>query len=425
MKKILIFLFCVSCVLNNALGVVHDLVSLSDINIAKGEKIDFASVINGVSIAGETGEVVVNFPDTSILADGIHQLVFTVLTFSGKSSTRTVNLTVGNGGNLTGVPQFTNISNVTFKKGSMLNLKKDVIALDSSGENIQYSTNIRFPEHLSEGLHKIYYTAIDKSGKSAVQSCEVTVESVTDKLRKVQWARLGDFLYTKYFEPSRLTPYMKTDSNGNITSKIIKTFSYSPVLNAVTAEIFYNDIKYDQLAFPVSPIKLESLMARMFLLLNELQHNRFLWIDKSMIVVQVAMRGSIDRSGVSENTYFKDRGFHSIRIPVSIFKKKNFITYIFKAFNDLATLPTVIKRRNDGKGYIVHKLLDGKDDNITILFIEDMREDYYPHFKADFKSGIITLEENVDLNMLQDEFDSNWERFENMDFGRFTEPALP
>jgi len=424
MKKILVVLFCISCVLSDSIGAVHDLVSLSDITISQGESLDFSTVIDGVTLDGETAEISVNFPDTSILADGIHKLVFTALTFSGKSRTRSVNLNVGIGGNQTGVPQFANISDATFKKGSMFNLRENVIAVDSGGANVPFSTNITFPEHLTEGLHRIYYTAIDKSGKSAVQSCEVTVESVSEKVRKVQWARLGDFLYTKYFEPSRLTPYMKTDSNGNITSKVIKTFSYSPVLNAITAEIFYNNIEYDQLAFPVSPIKLESLAARMFLLLNELRHNRFLWLDKDMIIFQIAMRGSINRSGIDKNKYFKDRGFHSVRIPVSIFKKKNFITYIFKAFQDLATPPSVIKRRNDGKGYIVHKLLDGQGQDITILFIEDMREGYYPEFKSDFKNGLITLEENADMNILQSEFDLNWKRFEDMEFGRFSDPAL-
>jgi len=402
---------------------VHSLADINPISIAKGELLDYATVVDNVKINGEDAVVSVNLPNTSLLAEGHHKLVFTALTFSGVTETQEVDLNVGNSNPLSNVPVITGVADHAFSEGRLFCLAKAVSASSSTGAKLQVSVNIQYPEHLDPGVHKIYYTAVDKDGKSATKAGSVTVSPVTDSIKKAEWARLGGFLYEKYFEPSRLDPYMKKDANGNVTTKIFKTFSYSPTLHGITAELFYLDIKYDQLSIDPFPIKIEPLMGRMFLLLRELHHHRFLWKQRKMIIVQIAMRGTLDRAG--QTAYTKDRGIHSFRIPVSIFKKDNFDKYLVEALEGLESMPTKIFARTDGKGHLSHKLYDDSATGIKILFLEDLREGYYGAFKADWQAGNVTFEENFNVQMFKDEYNAVKNRFKSWDFGYYTNPVLP
>jgi hypothetical protein len=403
---------------------VHSLNELQPITINKGELLDYSTVISGVKINGEDAEIIVNLPNTSILAEGQHKLVVTAMTFSGYTETKETELNVGNSNSLSNPPQFTGVADHTFSEGELFRPAKDVAAVSGDGKKLKVAVNIKYPEHLAPGTHDIYFTAVDKNGVSSSEHALLTVNPVSDSLRKMEWARLGAFLYDKYIEPSRLDPYMKKDADGNITTNIFKAFSYSPTLHGITAELFYKDVKYDQLSFDALPIKIEPLMARVMMILKELHHHRFLWKDQQLVIVQVALRGTLDRSG--ETAYTKDRGIHAFRIPVSVFRKDNYQTYLTAALQGLSDMETKIVSRSDGKGFLTHKLYDDSDGTgIKIMYLQDLREGYYGAYKTEWQNGNVTFEENFNMQMYQNELDTLNARFKNWDFGCFTNPALP
>jgi hypothetical protein len=424
MKK-LIFLSVIAVICPFLLkGQVHSLNGIQPISISQGELLDYSTVINNVKLNGEDAEIIVNLPNTSILSAGQHKLVFTAMTFSGYTETKETDLNVGNSNPLNDIPQFTGVGDHTFSEGELFRPAKAVSATSKSGKKLQVYINVQYPEHLAPGTHDIYFTAIDENGKSATEKANATVNAVSDSTKKLEWARLGSFLYDKYFEPARLDPYMKKDGNGNLNTKIFKTFSYSPTLHGITAELFYLDVKYDQLAFDSIPIKIEPLMARMMMLLKELHHHRFLWKHLQVVIVQVALRGTLARSG--ETAYTKDRGVHAFRIPVSIFKKENYQTYFTAALQGLADMETKIFSRSDGKGFLTHKLYDDSAvSGIKIMYLQDLREGYYGAYKTEWQNGNVTFEENFDMQMYKDELNALITKFNNWDFGYFNNPSLP
>jgi hypothetical protein len=403
-------------------GQVHSLSDLQPVTINKGELLDYSTVINDVKLNGEDAEITVNLPNTSVLAEGQHKLVVTAMTFSGYTETKETELNVGNTNPLSDLPAITGAADHTFSEGELFRPALDVKAVSSSGKELEISANIKFPEHLAPGTHNYYLTAVDDEGRSATEKTVLTVEGVSDKIRKAEWARLGAFLYKKYVEPSRLQPYMKYNDDGTMKTKVFKTFSYSPTLHGITAEFFYHDVKYDQLSFDPIPIKVEPLMARMMMILKELHHHRFLWKDQQLVIVQVALTGTLDRQ---DTNYLKDRGVHAFRIPVSIFRKTNYQTYLTEALQNLSDMKTEIVPRSDGKGYLSHKLYEDGDTGIKIMFLQDLREWYYGAYQEDWQNGIVTFEENFDIKMYKDELDTLTERFSRREFGCFTNPVLP
>ena len=387
---------------------------LSDLSIALGEQVDFSSIIDGVILDGEPATVTPNFPDTSILASGRHLLVYTAMTFSGEMTTKAVNLDVENATPLNDPPTISGVANHTFSQGRLFDLLKGVSANSIAGEPLVCTANIPYPEHLALGTNTIYFTTVDVDGKSAVASATLTVLPIEEKFRKAEWARLGNFLYEKYFEPARLTPYMREDI------KIIKSFSYSPTEHGIVADIAYHNVEFDMLSFDPIPMKVEPLTARMLLLLRELHHHRYLWQDQEKIIFEIATRGV--QSGTGN---IKERGLYSVYIPVDVFKEDDFDQTIIAALQSLSEMPTTLTGRVDGKGKISHKLYEDPTSGIKILFMVDLVEGFASNYNTQWYNGEVTLEENFDIDMLKSEYTAVCQRFDRHEFGCFTNPKLP
>jgi hypothetical protein len=387
---------------------------LGELNIAPGERVDFSTIVGTVSVDGEPAEVAPNFPDTSVLVPGRHTLVYTAMTFGGKTATKQTFLNVGGTDPLAGVPVMTGVAARTFSQGRIFDLLKGVEARSAGGEPLVCRTSIPYPEHLAPGEHTVHFTAVDGDGKSAVASATVTVLPVDETTRKAEWARLGNFLYEKYFEPARLAPYL---GDG---AKTIKTFSYSTTEPGIVADVAFRGAEFDMLTFDPVPMKIEPLCARMLLLLKELRHHRYLWLDQEKVVFAVELRGKQQGSGD-----MKERGIYSVHIPADVFKKETFDEDVIAAFQALSAMPTDLKGRTDGKGKISRKLYDDAATGIKILFMEDLIEGFASNYNTRWRNGEVTLEENFDSTMLGSEYEAVTARFARGEFGRFTNPKLP
>ena len=402
--------FCISTA--SALPVTN-IANLSEITISEGEQVDYSAITGSITVDGEEAAVTPNLPDTSILSNGRHKLVYSAITFSGKTANKETWLNVGSSAPQQNTPSISGVSNHSFVLGRIYDLMLHVEARSYTNEPLVCTQSIQFPEHLAVGSHTAYFTTIDSDGNSAVTNATLTVIPIDNKFRRAEWALLGNALYDKYFEPSRLATYLGTKGTT------MKSFSYAPALNAIVADIAFRNVEFDMLSFDAVPMKIEPLTARMLLLLRELHHHRSLWIDQEFIIFEVELRGK--QSGSSNS---KERGIYSAYIPVDIFKLDNFDQYVLNSLKKLSQMPTSLKSRTDGKGKISHKLYESAT-GIKILFMEDLIEGFASDYNTRWKNGQVTLEENFDYDMLVDEYNAQVDRFNNLEFGRFTNPSLP
>ncbi len=398
-------------------AMVTNLVDLTPLTIALGESVDFSTFVDTVQVGGKSAKVSVNFSDTSQLAEGRHALVYTAMTFDGLTQVLETTLDVSTTNAWVDAPIFSGLEDTLFSRGRLLNLRAVAYAEAASGKRLAYGVSVEYPEHLAPGIHAVYYTAIDENGKSAVEKISLTVDPVTDEIRRLEWARLGKHLYAKYFEPTRYTPYIDDPDTA------FKIFSYSPTESSITADLTFREVYYDALSFYAFPVKIEPMTARMLLLLKELQHHRYLWIDQDKIMIGIAQRGFLVRSGQPNRR--KDRGIYSLRIPVDIFKKETFDYDVGVALRRLAELPVDLYARSDGKGNISHKLYTDPDSGIEVLFMVDLEAGYVAAYLSEHSAGTVTFEENFDYDQFQNKYDQEIIRLNNGEFGRFNNPKLP
>ena len=394
-----------------------NLADLTPLSIALGEQVDFSALTDSVQIGGKPAEVHANFTHTSRLAPGRHTLVYTAMTFDGVTQVLETTLDVSGMSALVDAPSFAGLTNVVFSQGRLFNLRAAARADAASGEKLPYAVSVEFPEHLAPGVHAVYYTAIDENGKSTTEKVNVTINPVSDAIKRLEWARLGKHLYAKYFKPARYASYIDNQDTA------FKVFSYSPTESAITADLTFREVSYDALSFSAIPIKIEPLTARMILLLKELHHHRYLWIDQEKIMVGVVQRGFLARAGNPRRR--KDRGIYSMRIPIEIFKKADFDQDVSEALRKLSELPVDLRNRSDWKGNISHKLYTDPNTGIVTLFMVDLEQSYVAAYLSFYNAGQVTFEENFNYTMFKNEFDQGVAQLNNGEFGRFTNPKLP
>jgi len=413
---IAVFILYICLISSAAFSQVHNLNQIQPLHISQGESIVVADIVNNVTVNGDDAVVSVNYADTSILASGRHEIVFTAMTFSGETECFETTLDVDNSNTQTNIPTIQGLKNYEISQGKILDLKLHCEALDSSNKTIAVSTNISYPEHLSEGVHSVYYTAVDSIGHSCVKKITVTVNGVPMKYRRYEWAELGKHLYNKYFEPTRY----ENDVDG-----VYSYFIYN-VPNSTEPGIqilmFFENTKYDYFSFDIAPLKIEALMARLMLLLKELRHHRYLWIDQPQVVISLSefMPFQITDSNGKIQDVHKDRGIYGLTIPKSVLMKEDFDVYLsetLKAMSDQAM--------NEPTRRIRHHMFFDPSNGIKILYYQMHSGTLWDEYKARVESGEVTIEENYDFDLFKNEYNLCKSRFDSGEFGRFTNPKAP
>jgi hypothetical protein len=396
---------------------VTNLNDLSSINISHGETVNFSQIVSNITLNGEAATVTANFSDTSMLAPGRHRLIYTALTLNGQTAVKTTFLNVDNAADQTQHPVISGVTNCTFTESRRFDMLRTTTAYSQSAIPLVCRTSIPYPEQLAPGSHTLYYTAIDTNGNSTVTNANITILPLSDKLRRAEWNRLGKALYQKYFEPSRLSPYFTNKT------KVYSVFIYgeADTLPGISAHISFRDISFDMTALGQHPMKIEALTARMTALLKELQHHRRLWFDQPYITFAIDLRGSQSGSGET-----KERGLYSVRIPNSIFQRTDFDELLAAA---LKAMPhaTLRNRTDPGKlrGRVSHNLYEDPNSHIRILFEEDLIDGFAWNFNTQQQNGAVTLEEFFDADLYTAAYAPIKIRFNNGDFGAFTDPILP
>jgi hypothetical protein len=395
---------------------VHELNLIQPVHIAEGETLNISDIVDQVMIDGENTVVSINYPDTSVLASGRHTLVFTAETFTGKTECFETTLDVGNSDPLRNIPVIRGIENYHISCGKLLDLKLNCEAFDSNNNPIEVFTNITSPEHLSPGIHSIYYTAVDSDGKSCVEKITLTADEVPMNYRRYEWAELGRHLYNKYFEPERY----ENDLDGAYPYFIYSTpDSTEPGIQIL---MFFENTRYDYFSFDSAPLKIESLMARLILLLKELRHHRYLWIDQPQIVISLSefMPFQITDSAGKIQDVHKDRGIYGLTIPKSVFMKSNFDKYVSDTLKRMSEQPL-----NEPTRRIRHHMFLDNSTGIKVLYYQMHSGTLFDEYKTRIESGEVTIEENFDYNMFLNEYNQCKIRFISGEFGRFTNPKAP
>jgi hypothetical protein len=416
-KRLQISIPAFICIAGNTLiAAVTNLNDLGAMNISQGETVIFSQIVSNVTLNGETAAVTANFNDTSLLATGQHRLVYTAITLSGQTAVKTTFLNVNNASLQTQHPLISGITNRTFTESRRFDMLRTISARSQSGIPLVCRTSIPWPEQLAPGSHSIYYTTIDHNGYSSVTNCSISILPLADKFRRAEWNRLGKDLYQKYFEPSHLAPYFTNKT------KVYSVFVYgeSDTIPGISAHISFRNISFDMLSFGQHPMKIEALTARMTALLKELRHHRRLWFDQPYITFAVDLRGTQAGSGET-----KARGLYSVRIPNSIFQRNDFDDLLAAAF--ISMPHATLRNRTDTKvkGMVSHNLYEDPNSHIRILFEEDLVEYFAWNFKARWKNGEVTLEEFFDADLYTTAYAPVKKRFDNGDFGAFSDPILP
>jgi len=415
----MIFKFCLSALILFLTSTIYaQVTSLQDIQpltIVKGEVLNVKDIVDNVKINDEIAEVSINFSDTSVLCSGHHKIVFTAITFSGFVETFETALNVDNSTVFSDAPQFEGLKDYTISRGKMLDLKLFVGAKNVNNKLIPYFTNITYPEHLSPGDYNIYYTAVDSLGKSNVEKIKLTVNPVEEKIRRIEWARFGKYLYKKYFQPQRYI----NDVDG-----VYPYFSYNVPYSTepgLDIMMFFENVRYDYFSFESAPLKLESLTARLFLLLKELQHNRYLWIDQPQIIISLSefMPFTIQNSDGKEFDVHKDRGLYGLAIPKMIFMKNDFDSILLDVF-DRMKLQTL----NEPTRRIRHKMYFDSETGIKILYYQMHSGTLYDIYKDRIIAGEVNNEDDFDNIMLRNDYMQCLEMLKNGDFGRFSNPKV-
>jgi len=388
---------------------------LGPLSIAQGERVVFSNVVDEVVLSGgESARVTANFSDTSLLAPGRHVLVYSAISFTGRTETVTTTLDVDGTNALSGVPVFSGLSDRSMPQGTVAQLKRGVEVHAAGGDPLDFSVSVSYPEHLCPGTHSVFYTAVDENGISFVTNVSVMISAVDEKTRRIEWARLGSALYEKYFEPARLDPYMTSGA------KVMKNFVYSETATGLVAEVVFRGLEYDQTTLETLPIQLEPLMARMMGLLRELKHHRFFWADQSNVVF------GVDVYGVHEGaSYERARGIYSCYVPRDVFKRADALERIVEAFENLANLGASYKGMPSGKGLCSHAFYEDPSTGIKLVFIAFMKEGYPSTWRSRYADGTVDLEENFNMGRFLPEYLEESRRFESGDFGRFTNPQMP
>jgi hypothetical protein len=420
--KFILVLLAALCI-SSVNAQVHTFSDLRDINISQGESLILSGIITDVKIDGEDASVSVNFPDTSVLSSGHHDLVFTAVTFSGKTETKVVSLIVDKDAPLSSEPSISGSVDLSMTEGDRFNLLRNVSAVDSSGKNIPVFVSLKYPEHLNPGLHDIYYTAVDYNGNSKVVASKLNVKQLEMKYKKAEWAQLGNSLFEKYFIPSEF--------ENDITDGITRYFTYSPAENGITAEIFINGIKYNTFELNSTyPGKLERLTARMVLFLNELKHHRIFWKDQQNIIFTLSEKiydsseydfsnpDNADNPGAR-----KTRGIYLFKIPVDSFRKDNAVQIIRDAFKSLSALTPDVEKRSDNGGKITKQHINLPDGG-KIIFLQDLGSSLLSNHSDAVNNGTETFEETFDYKIFEDEWQIQYKNYLDGHFGTFTNPRL-
>jgi hypothetical protein len=402
---------------------VHKLSDISDINLSQGESLNIDEIVTGVKISGEDAEVTVNFSDTSKLAVGKHDLIFTAMSFSGKTNTQQVSLIIKENKPLVSEPTLNGAGDLVMVEGDRFNLLKKVSALSGSGKAIPVSVSIKYPEFLAAGSHDIYYTAVDYDGNSKVVSAKIQVNQLEMKYKKAEWAQLGEALYKKYFTPASFS--------NDVNSGISRYFTYSPTEEGISAEILINEIKYNTLDITgVYPGKLERLTARMVLLLNELKHHRIFWKDEKNIIfslsetVRDATEYDFSHPDNTENPgAMKSRGVYIFKIPVDEFKKDNSMEIICNAFHQLSNSSADVEMRKDNGGKITKQHIKFANGG-KIVYMQDLGSKLIANHNSNVEQGSETFEEDFDYNIFQNEWQLQYSNYLKGHFGTFTNPRL-
>ena len=392
---------------------VTNLNDLGELNISQGESVIFTQIVENVTVSGEQARVTANFKDTSVLAAGQHRLVYTAITLSGRTAVKTTFLNVDTASPQTQQPTISGVTNATFTETRRFDLLRTVAAYSSSGEPVVCRATLP-SEQLAPGNHSIYFTAVDNSGHSVVTNCSVTVLPLSDSFRRAEWNRLGKALYEKYFEPARLAPYFTSNT------KVYSVFVYGEVSTqpGISAHISFRDVSFDMLSFGQHPMKVEALTARMVAFLKELQHHRRFWFDQPYIIFSVDVRAEQSDSGER-----KERGLYSVRIPNAVFQREDFDEVLLAAFRSMPSAE--LRSRSDNKGKVCHALYEDPTSQIRILFEVDLIEGFAWNFTSRWKNGEVTLEENFDAELFAEAYAPVLERFNQGDFGAFSDPVLP
>jgi len=415
-KYYLIAFFCFISNATMVLSQVSQLNLIQPLQISHGDSIVLQDIVDNVIVNGERAEVSMNYADVSVLSSGRHKIIFSAITFSGFTETFETTLDVDDSTNISDSPQIQGLKDFKISQGKILDLKLYAKALAADGKLLPLSVNVKYPEHLSVGVHKIYYTAVDSQGRSAVKKIEVTVSEVEMKYRRVEWAMLGKHLYDKYFEPSRYDQ----DLDG-VYSYFIYNVPYSTE-SGIQILMFFENPKYDSFSFDSKPLKIESLMARLMLLLKELHHHRYLWIDQSQIVVSLSefMPFQITTASGDTKDVHKDRGIYGFTIPKAIFKHNDFDQYVLDAFKSMSEAPM-----NSPTRRIRHHLYHNSSNGIKILYYQMHSGVLWDEYKDRVASGAVTLEENFDFDMFDADYKSCMQDFDSGVYGRFTNPKAP
>jgi len=410
-----------------ALGVnaqVHKLSKITPVHLSRGDSLRVETIVAGVKIAGEDADVSVNFPDTSRLAPGTHDLVFTAITFSGKTDSRKVALIVDEDKAQVGVPLISGVVDLSMIEGDRYNILKKVSAKSDAGKAIPVFASIEYPEHLSSGSHDLYYTSVDYDGKSSVVSCKIQVDALEKKYMKAEWAQLGEALFLKYFEPSNF--------QSDVENGIMKYFAYSPSEEGIATEISLRDIKYDTLKLDSNYAgKLEILTARMMMFLRELKHHRVFWKNEKFVIFSInetvkdTTEYDFAHPDDTENPgAMKSRGVYLFKIPVSEFKKKNSLEVISDMFKNLSVqAETQIELRKDNGGRITKKHTTLPDGG-KIVYMQDLGKKLIDNHTTQVEQGSETFEENFDYNIFQREYLDLADRYNAGEFGVYTNPRL-
>ena len=402
---------------------VHNLSDIENVSMSQGNSLKISKIVTDIKIDGEDAVVTINFPNTAILSVGVHDLVFSAMTFSGKTESKVVSLIVNEDTPLTVEPVISGINDLTMTEGDRFNILKKVSSIDASGKKIPVFASITYPEHLAFGNHDIYYTAVDYDGNSKVVSAKIQVNQLEKKYKKAEWAKLGNFLFKKYFTP--------TEFNSDVADGISKYFTYSPSENGITAEILINGIKYNTFEINSTyPGKLERLTARMILFLNELKHHRVFWKNESNIIFSISERiydtteyDFSDPDNLENPGAMKSRGIYLFKIPVEIFRKDNAIEIICQAIKDLSIISPDVEIRTDNGGKITKQHIKSADGE-KIIFMQDLGAKLLINHTENVEHGIETFEDTFDYMIFEDEWQTQYSMFIQGQFGTFTNPRL-
>ena len=218
----------------------------------------------------------------------------------------------------------------------------------------------------------------------------------SNNIRMKEWSILGHKLFKKYFDYSQ---YQKKFYKGR--GRIDSIFSYSTTENALTAEVHIDALSCDSLSLKPTIDKIEVILPKLIMVLNELKKYPKLWADKEKIIVGASIRTYLNRK--SAPNFRQDRGIYSIYIPIDVYKDDHFVLRI----NNILKKLSIKSQENAGKskGTIVHEFIE-EPDALKCLFYNSLEQGYKGKFKADVRGRKVFTGDCFDYNIYIDTLSS-------------------